>query len=1481
VGKIITFYSYKGGTGRSMAVANVSVLLARWGSKVLVVDWDIEAPGIEYFFRPFIAKPEEIEGKGGVVDLLSASDETLSIDSLRENWKNALVEVHPPDGGQISLLTAGRRSGDYFQRVSAISVEQFYNERGGGRLVEGLRAQWREEFDFVLIDSRTGITDIGGICTIQLPDAVILLFTPTDQALDGIIQVAGRIQTAQLEMPIDRHALVRIPVLSRVDVQQEFTLQQEWMRKAANALKPVYADWLPPDIDPERMLLLSKLPYKPFFGFGERLAVVEEGTNDPAGLGYAYENLAALVARGFQDARLLLEQRDLFTELARSKQPNARNKVFVCCSHSDKALKEELIQHLRVLGTGTELTVWDDEMIKPGSEWIAELDREIQGARAVIILVTAGLLASRFFQESELPAILRRHGAGGLTVLLLVARPCAWQRIHWLAGFQVLPKDGQPLSMQSPSKRESTLAALANTIGVALTGRAKPLPTTATPDGRPFDGHRAERWRRIASSFRAGPEVNTLVENLLDTLSAELGVMAASLYLLDEVTNKLVIQAATGYQKPLIAQRASYGIGEGITGWIARTGETFRANSLEEFKKIPAWKGRLNAPHGIREPQAFLGVPLRVNDRLGSAEKVIGVLKVEDIAPTEEHPEPYFTNEDELLVTMMANVIATVVFNTQVSESRLCRLCVQLQRLSQALAGGPGMEELLDQAIESLAQVLGAEASSLYLLDESSNTVVIRAAAGYQQPLVSQRATYRIGEGITGWIAKMGEAFKANSLEELHRHPAWMGKHNPGQGNREPRAFVGVPLCVQGQSRAIGVLKVEDIECSKEHPEPYFTDGDFLLVSLMANVITAVIHTAHEGEARIGAILRQAGSLSAPKEIVPGLLRDCVRSQDQGIIEQVAIALARSLDANPNRDHQELKALFDARANPELYRRVAYWAESPSVKWSFNLCHMLLASQRQFASTDDLLQAAAPWLALRAGVGDKEAFRAAAKALTRQVADAAQLPMLEDQFDCQEDWFAFLLNIEQLCGGRMQRVPVVFQRGGTLQEANLDRLYRLVMGDPKHTSNILLLFQWEGAWPTDEVEGARRYFGQHAIEIVIVGIADALRLINGKEPQEVLRRMIQRQIRIVSPFVNVGPVPQAMFFGRERELRHVVQGIQAGRSCALIGGRCIGKTSILQRLYRVVLSNRDFRVVYCDGSNLDFQDEASYAQLLGTPLPVRDRTPASAGLDEVTFGDLLEPKQAEKPLILILDESDSLIVASRRNGWPLFKLLRTLSNIRAVFAGGQNLSDALRDPNHALFNWMEPIPLGALAFADVRALITRPFENLAIDLVGERIAADIYSVTGGHPNVVQRFCSRLVARLNEIDKRSIELVDVDAVVADQQFVTEDYLATYWGSAMPIEKVVSLLLAQNPRLRSLEDVRTALSRSLKLEVANNELLDALSRLVELRSILRKTNIGYEFAIDSFPRLVQRAGTLNEQLDSLCDQLRLEMQRQSIP
>jgi MinD-like ATPase involved in chromosome partitioning or flagellar assembly len=73
MGQLITFYSFKGGVGRTMALANVAVNLCRWDYNVLIIDWDLEAPGLEFFFKNFVDL-ESISNQEGIIDILSVQD---------------------------------------------------------------------------------------------------------------------------------------------------------------------------------------------------------------------------------------------------------------------------------------------------------------------------------------------------------------------------------------------------------------------------------------------------------------------------------------------------------------------------------------------------------------------------------------------------------------------------------------------------------------------------------------------------------------------------------------------------------------------------------------------------------------------------------------------------------------------------------------------------------------------------------------------------------------------------------------------------------------------------------------------------------------------------------------------------------------------------------------------------------------------------------------------------------------------------------------------------------------------------------------------------------------------------------------------------------------------------------------------------------------------------------------------------------------
>ena len=188
---VTTFYSYKGGVGRTMALANVAALLAEIGRRVLVVDFDLEAPGV-----PSYGSLTAAAGKPGIVDYVCHYLDTNEVPEVADY----IVPCRLSNGRDIWVLPAGDNTRpEYAEQFARIDWGYLYAERNGAELLDDMKVQWEEfedqGFDYVLIDSRTGNTDIGGICTRQLPDAVAILFMPTRQNTDGLVPIVDLIRT--------------------------------------------------------------------------------------------------------------------------------------------------------------------------------------------------------------------------------------------------------------------------------------------------------------------------------------------------------------------------------------------------------------------------------------------------------------------------------------------------------------------------------------------------------------------------------------------------------------------------------------------------------------------------------------------------------------------------------------------------------------------------------------------------------------------------------------------------------------------------------------------------------------------------------------------------------------------------------------------------------------------------------------------------------------------------------------------------------------------------------------------------------------------------------------------------------------------------------------------------------------------------------------------------------------------------------------
>ena len=212
---ITTFYSFKGGVGRTMALVNAAVKLAQAGRRVLVVDFDLEAPGLDTFD---VLKPrEEVPG---VIDFV-----TQYLESGQAPDVSDFIGECPPiseGDGKLWIMPSGRNE-TYAANFNQVDWGDLYERRDGFLLFEDIREQWKQTLkpDYVLIDSRTGHTDTSGICTRQLPDAVVVLFFPNEQNLRGLVDVVGDIRAeaeSQRKKKIEFHFVMsNVPDLDDED----------------------------------------------------------------------------------------------------------------------------------------------------------------------------------------------------------------------------------------------------------------------------------------------------------------------------------------------------------------------------------------------------------------------------------------------------------------------------------------------------------------------------------------------------------------------------------------------------------------------------------------------------------------------------------------------------------------------------------------------------------------------------------------------------------------------------------------------------------------------------------------------------------------------------------------------------------------------------------------------------------------------------------------------------------------------------------------------------------------------------------------------------------------------------------------------------------------------------------------------------------------------------------------------------------------
>ena len=314
---IYTFYSFKGGVGRTMALANVAELLYRRGFNVLIVDFDLEAPGLERFFQvpDAVNKPFEIQEKRGIIDMLISYKELCSLPRLKPNLDiysyNHKIIAEPvthftipiyevgKGKGTLSIMPAGRRAGKftkYVENVRFFDWDGFYANWKGEKFFDWFRQELNKIYDVILIDSRPGVTEMGSICLYQLADVVVFFVAANKQSLDGTKMMAGSLTHKEFQEWRQKRPLRFLFVPSRVELQ-EGKLQREFKAHFEECFGEFFEAKLKFKQD---VFLDLMIPYVPYYAYTEQVAIRDFENSNKAissSLKTAYERLSVTLAQ--------------------------------------------------------------------------------------------------------------------------------------------------------------------------------------------------------------------------------------------------------------------------------------------------------------------------------------------------------------------------------------------------------------------------------------------------------------------------------------------------------------------------------------------------------------------------------------------------------------------------------------------------------------------------------------------------------------------------------------------------------------------------------------------------------------------------------------------------------------------------------------------------------------------------------------------------------------------------------------------------------------------------------------------------------------------------------------------------------------------------------------------------------------------------------------------------------------------------------
>src|SRR5213078_4518871 len=326
----------------------------------------------------------------------------------------------------------------------------------------------------------------------------------------------------------------------------------------------------------------------------------------------------------------------------------------------------------------------------------------------------------------------------------------------------------------------------------------------------------ADVLHRISESISNTLDLEAVLKHIVEVVVEATKAEACLLYLLSESREELILRASKNPHPKLIG-RITIGLGEGITGWVAR--ERTRVVIPSNASDDPRFKFFHNLPEDRH--QAFLSVPIMAK------REVIGVINVQH-----KHPHRHRAHEVALMTTMgrqVGGAIETARLHAEITKK--ARQVETLSQVSATITSGRLLEEILHLLVTMTAEMMGSATCSIMLLDPERDELRIAATQSLSE-MYRSKPNLKVGQSISGRALKERRPL---AVLDVTKDPEYM---YPDLARKEGLcSLLSVPMLVK--DKPIGV-----INSYTAHEHSFTSEERKVLQAVASQAAIAIVNTS-------------------------------------------------------------------------------------------------------------------------------------------------------------------------------------------------------------------------------------------------------------------------------------------------------------------------------------------------------------------------------------------------------------------------------------------------------------------------------------------------------------------------------------------------------------------------------------------------------------------------------------------------------------